>query len=106
MGVASFPLVHVVMVPEAFQKKLEPMHYSVDKVSQPYPPPSEVHQLIASNKAIEVRLRKIEEQSILLKESVDSVKDLLEKQIENQFQIKGSIYEVGYPTCIYSILRK
>ena len=42
---------------------------------QPHPP----YQLIVSNKEIEIRPRKIEEQNILLKESIDSVKDLLEK---------------------------
>lgn len=69
--------------------------------SQPYPPQSELHNIIASNKAIEARLRKVEEQSVLLRESIDLMKDLLEKQLENQFQIKGSIYEVTVGFIIY-----
>ena len=78
---------------------MHPMQYGrFHSNSQPYPPQSElrVHQIIASNKAIEARLRKVEEQSVLLRESIDLMKDLLEKQLENQFQIKGSIYEVGF----------
>lgn len=60
----------------------------------PYPQPNEVMQLVSKTKAVEERLKRVEEQNISIKECLDSVKDLLEKHLQQSFKIKGGVYEV------------
>ena len=64
-------------------------------IPSPYPQPSEVIQLVSSTKGIEERIKRVEEQNFSIKECLDSVKDLLEKHLQQSFKIKGGVYEVN-----------
>lgn len=60
----------------------------------PYPPSNDIKLLLSKTSAIEERLRKLEDQSVSLKDSVDELKSILEKYLHSSCAIKGSIYEV------------
>ena len=52
-------------------------------------------QLVSRTKGIEERIKRVEEQNFSIQECLDSVKDLLEKHLQQSFKIKGGMYEVN-----------
>ena len=80
------------------QNGLQSQHSSAHLRHQqnvPYPQPSEVMQLVSRTKVIEERINRVEEQNFSIKECLDSVKDLLEKHLQQSFKIRGGTYEVN-----------
>ena len=63
---------------------------------QPYPPavPNNETQ-VQLMRVLDARVKRIEEQTSSIKNSVEELKRLLEKHTQSNFDIKGSIYEVS-----------
>ena len=56
----------------------------------PYTVPPDLQESI---RALDGRIKRIEEQNFTIDQSLESIKDLLDKHLQNAFQIKGSVYE-------------
>ena len=59
--------------------------------SGPNPP-----DLRESIKALDGRMKRIEEHTSIIRQSIETLKDLMEKQLQRSFEIKGGVYEVMY----------
>ena len=65
----------------------------------PYTVPPDVQESI---RALDGGMKRIEEQNFKIEQTLESVKDLLEKHVQNAFEIKGSVYEAHNYIHIYA----